>query len=221
MRKVYFIAGLGANKRAFEFLELGWCQPVFLDWITPLKGESLADYALRLRQDIKEDHPVIVGVSFGGMLTTEMAKADPLVKAIIISSNKTAAEFPGYLRMWKHLPVYRWVSPRIIKMTGHLTKSLIGPSGKLQKQTFNKILSETDPEFTAWAIDAILHWQNTEVPPNLTHIHGSADRLLPMFYTKPHHVVNKGKHIMIMDKAGEISVLLKKLIVEAEGEAIN
>jgi pimeloyl-ACP methyl ester carboxylesterase len=211
--KIYFIAGLGANKRAFGFLDLSWCEPVFIDWIPALKNESLKDYALRLRQCIKEENPVIVGVSFGGMLVTEMAKADPGVKAIIISSNKTYKEFPAYLRVWKFLPVYKWVPPSTIKFTGLLTKNLIGPQGRLQKQIFKKIVEETDPVFTAWAIDAILHWNNTTVPPSLVHIHGTRDTLLPMRFVQPHHVVKGGKHIMIMDKAEEISALLKNLVL--------
>lgn len=211
MVKVYFIAGLGANKRAFGFLDLSWCEPVFIDWIPAVKNESLKDYALRLRQCIKGENPVIVGVSFGGMLTTEMAKADAGVKAIIISSNKTYKEFPRYLRVWKYMPVYKWVSPATIKFTGLLTKDIIGPKGRLQKQTFKKIVEETDPAFTAWAIDAILHWNNTDIPANLVHIHGTDDRLLPMRYVSPHHIVKGGKHIMIMDKGEEISALLKKL----------
>lgn len=213
MGKVYFIAGLGANKRAFEYLELSWCEPLFIDWIPPLQNESLKGYALRLRQVIKEENPVVIGVSFGGMLTTEMAKAEPGMKAIIISSNKTHKEFPGYLRMWKYLPVYKWVSPSLIKTGGHFTTRIIGPEGQLQRETFKKIVAETDPSFTQWAVDAILHWNSTQVPVNLTHIHGTADRLLPIRFTRPHHVVQGGKHIMIMDKGAEISALLKQLII--------
>ena len=214
MHKVYFIAGLGANKRAFGFLDLSWCEPVFIDWIPAAKNESLREYALRLRLCIPEVNPFVVGVSFGGMLTTEMAKADPGVKAIIISSNKISKEFPAYLRMWKYMPVYKWVSPGTIKYTGLLTKNLIGPQGKLQKETFSKIVEETDPVFTAWAVDAILHWRNTDVPQNLVYIHGSGDRLLPIRYVRPNYIVKGGKHVMIMDKAEEISALLKTLVLE-------
>jgi hypothetical protein len=33
MKKVYFISGLGADKRAFSFLDLSFCEPVFINWI--------------------------------------------------------------------------------------------------------------------------------------------------------------------------------------------
>ncbi|MCY7420364.1 MAG: alpha/beta hydrolase [Chitinophagaceae bacterium] len=213
MMTVYFIAGLGANKRAFDYLDLSWCSPVFIDWIDPLPKESLVDYALRLRQVITEPNPVIVGVSFGGMLVTEMAKADDTIRAIIISSNKTYKEFPAYLRMWKYLPVYRLLNPKLVKASGGLTCRIMGPQGIAQKETFKKILSETDPRFTVWAIDAILHWQNKSIPANVIHIHGSGDRLLPAKFVKAHYIVDKGRHIMIMDKAEELSALLKTLLV--------
>lgn len=209
---VYFIAGLGANKRAFDYLDLSWCTPVFIDWIAPLPGETLVEYALRLRPVITEPNPVIVGVSFGGMLVTEMAKADGSITAIIISSNKTYKEFPAYLRLWKHLPVYKLLNPKLVRSTGGLSCRIMGPQGIKQKETFRKILAETDPKFTVWAIDAILHWHNEIVPPNVTHIHGSGDRLLPAKLVKAHHIINKGRHIMIMDKADEISSLLKKIL---------
>jgi pimeloyl-ACP methyl ester carboxylesterase len=74
VNKVYFISGLCADKRAFSFLNLSFCEPVFINWIQPLKNESLSAYALRLKEQIRDDNPIIVGVSFGGMLATEMAK---------------------------------------------------------------------------------------------------------------------------------------------------
>ena len=212
--KVYFIAGLGANKRAFEFLDLSWCEPVFIDWLPPLPNETLANYALRLRRNIPEQSPIIVGVSFGGMLATEIAKADPGVKAVIISSNKTSAEFPAYLRMWRYLPVYKWVSPNLVNRMRKLFRRSIGPQGKLQRETFYKIMEETDLAFTRWAVDAILHWKSTIIPPNVVHIHGSGDRLLPMRFVKPHHVIKNGRHIMIMDNADELSVLLKDILLK-------
>ena len=51
--KVYFISGLAADKRIFKNLRLpeGF-EPVYLDWISPLKDESLRDYALRLAKKI-------------------------------------------------------------------------------------------------------------------------------------------------------------------------
>lgn len=211
--KVYFISGLGANKKAFNFLDLSFCEPVFIEWLPPQPRESLEHYALRLRESLKEEHPIIVGVSFGGMLATEMAKQDPLLKAILISSNKCAPEFPGYLRIWRHFPVYKWVPDRLVKIGGRFSRPVLGPKGKDQKKIFTEILNETNPTFNSWAIDAILGWKNTTVPKNVIHIHGTSDTLLPYRYVKADHVINGGTHFMIMDNGKELSALLKKIIL--------
>ena len=91
-------------------------------------------------------------------------------------------------------------------------KDFIGPRGKAQKEVFLKILSETDPVFTKWATGAILSWNNSTVPPNVIHIHGTADTLLPYRYVTAAHTIKQGTHLMVMDKATEISALLKQLI---------
>jgi len=212
MKKVYFLSGLGADRRVFSFLDLSFCEPIHIDWIKPLKNESLESYAMRLRREIPEANPIIVGISFGGMLATEMAKAEPGIKAIIISSNKTAKEFPGYLRIGKYFPVYKWISGRIIKNSAHLFKWIFGKNGAEQKKVFHQIIRDADTDFVKWAIEAILNWKNDEVPNNVIHLHGTADRLLPHRLVKADYLIEGGNHVMPMDSHDEVSRLLKKLI---------
>jgi pimeloyl-ACP methyl ester carboxylesterase len=209
MQKVYFISGLGADKRAFSFLDLSFCNPVFVDWINPLKKESLSGYAFRLRQQIKEEHPVVVGVSFGGMLAVEMAKADNLMKAIIIASNKSADEFPAYLRLAKYFPVYKWLPEVLIKNAP--LDWILGIKGNEQKKLIRTILADSNPAFLKWAIEAILNWKEKTIPPNVKHIHGTADKLLPCRYVKADFKIAGGTHLMSINKPKEISAVLRLL----------
>jgi pimeloyl-ACP methyl ester carboxylesterase len=211
MKKVYFIGGLGADKRTFSFLDLSFCDAVFIDWIKPFEKESLKGYALRLRQQIPEEHPTVVGVSFGGMLATEMAKEDKLMNVIIIASNKSSAEFPGYLRVGRYLPVYKWLPEKLIK-SKTLLNWILGVEKDEQKKLIAAIIDDTDPFFLKWAIDAILRWKETSIPANVKHIHGKADKLLPYRLTKVDHTIEGGTHIMTLYKHKEISALLRKLI---------
>jgi len=212
MKTVYFISGLGADKRVFSFLDLSFCQPVYVDWIEPLVNESLESYALRLRKTISQTDPTIVGISFGGMLATEMAKADPGMRAIIISSNKTADEFPKYLRLGKYFPFYKWLPGKMMKRSAYLIKWIFGRNGKEQKKVFLEIVRDTDPDFVKWAITSILNWKNKEIPKNLVHLHGTADRLLPHRLVKADHLIKGGNHVMPMDSHAAVSALLKELI---------
>ena len=212
MKKVYFISGLGADKRAFSFLDLSFCEPVFIEWIKPLHKESLQQYALRLKEQIKEASPTIVGMSFGGMLATEIAKLDATAKIIIISSNKTKNEFPKMLLIGKYMPLYKVIPSTLLKKAGVFRKMFFGPTGKKQKEIFHQIRNDTDTNFNKWAIYSILHWENNIVPKNIIHIHGTSDTLLPYRLVKADYTINKGTHLMVMNNPEEVSSLLKKLI---------
>lgn len=212
MKKVYFISGLGADKRIFSFLDLSFCEPVFIDWITPLKNESLESYALRLRKQIPEESPCIVGISFGGMLTVEIAKSDPSAQAIILSSNKTKKEFPAYFRAGLYLPLYKWSPARLSKQFTLRTSSMLGGTNEAEKKLLHQIIRESDIHFVRWAISAILQWKNMTIPANIVHVHGTADKLLPCRYVKADYLIEGGTHVMTLDKHSEISRLLQHLI---------
>ena len=198
-------------KELFLFWIFLFANPQFIEWIKPLEKESLKSYALRLRKQIPEEHPTVVGVSFGGMLATEMAKEDKLMNVIIIASNKSSAEFPAYLRVGKYLPVYKWLPEKLIKNQTVLNW-VLGVEKDEQRKLINAIVADIDPLFLKWAIDAILHWKETSIPESVKHIHGTADKLLPYRLTKADHTIEGGTHMMTFYKHKEISDLLSKLI---------
>lgn len=193
-------------------LDLSFCEPVFIDWIIPGKNESLESYALRLRNQIPDVSPVIVGISFGGMLATEMAKMDAAVRAIILSSNKTKKEFPGYFRAGLYLPLYKWSPVALAKKITLRSSAILGGTTREEKKLLHQIIRESDMGFVRWAISAILHWENMTTPSNIIHVHGTADKLLPIRYVKADYRIEGGTHVMTLDKHQEISQLLEKLI---------
>lgn len=214
MEKAYFISGLGADKRVFSLLDLSCCEPVFIDWIEPLKNESLQSYALRLRQLIPEISPVIVGISFGGMLVMEMAKADKNIKGIIIASSKTHHEIPAVLRIGNYFPLYKWTPSSVSKYIIRHNTWLLCDKDPAHKKLIREIIATSDMKFVRWAIGAILHWKNTIVPSNIIHIHGTADKLLPYKLVKADYSIKDGTHVLTLDKHHELSPILKMLIFQ-------
>jgi len=212
MQKVYFISGLGADSRSFGFLDLSFCDPHFISWVSPSRNETLESYADKLFESVNDEKAVIVGLSFGGMLATEIAKKHPETKVIIIASAKTRFEIPRYLRFWRHLPIYNFHSNKLKNYTGGFVLSILGTKGAEQRKVQQQIMRDSDPVFTRWAIHAILNWKNTVIPENVIHIHGTADKLLPHRFVKANYIISYGEHVMIMDKAEEVSALLKQLI---------
>jgi len=71
-------------------------------------------------------------------------------------------------------------------------------------------LIETDPKFLRWAIDKIVNWTNTTQPRNVFHIHGTSDRILPIKFVSCDIKIKDGGHLMILNKADQLSIILRK-----------
>ena len=76
---------------------------MLLEWEMPLEKETLQDYAKRMVSKVTHPSPVLIGVSFGGILVQEMAKFVEARKVIIISSVKSNLEFPTSFKVAKKL----------------------------------------------------------------------------------------------------------------------
>ena len=204
--KVYFISGLGADSRVFHHIQLpqGF-EAVFLDWIKPLANESLHSYALRLAENIDRNNPfILVGLSMGGMMASEIAKEHKPVLTILISSISCSGHLPGYYRRAGRLGLHRVIPVSLFKY-GSFIKRFFTAESKADKLLIMRIIRETDPAFIRWAFSAILQWNCENFDGEYIHIHGSRDEILPMRYTKPTHVISKGGHLMVLTQAKEIN----------------
>ena len=211
--KVYFISGLGADERAFGQLELPGVEPVYLNWIPPLQKESMESYAGRMAEKITEPDPIIIGLSFGGMIAIEIAKQIRVKKLILISSAKGEQELPLFFKMGRYIPLYKLIPIRVNFLTEPFILFFNGVKNKEQKKAIREIINnKTIADFNAWAVDRIVHWKNRTLPANLVHIHGDADKLLPYKYVKADYTIHGGGHFMIVNQAKELSALLQKLI---------
>ena len=99
MKKVFIFSGLGADKRVFQYMDFSGFDTTFINWLTPTKNEIIEDYALRLTDQIKTDRPILVGLSFGGIIATEVAKLIDTEKIVLIASAQTRKEIPFYFRL--------------------------------------------------------------------------------------------------------------------------
>ena len=96
---VYFMPGMSANSLIFERIKLpSKFHSHFLEWIPPLKSESLKDYSVRLSKSIKHQNPILIGVSFGGLIMQEVSKIINAKKVIIISSVKSRNELSNSMK---------------------------------------------------------------------------------------------------------------------------
>jgi pimeloyl-ACP methyl ester carboxylesterase len=208
-KNVYCISGLGADRRVFNKLKLQGYQPVHLDWLSPQKRENLTDYAKRLAAKISEEQPILIGLSFGGIVAIEIAKHISVRQIILISSVKTRAEIPFYFRLFRTLPLHRLIPFKSLLWIAYRLLDWFFSLETLEERKLLKaILKDTDAQFLKWAIDRLIFWQNETIADNICHLHGRCDRIFPLAYVKPNIIIEKGGHFMIFNRANEISQLL-------------
>lgn len=209
MKKIYIISGLGVDERIFYKIDFSGYDVTFIHWIIPEKKETIESYAFRLSAQIKTSNPVLIGLSFGGIMAIEIAKQIAVKKIIIISSAKTRSELPLHFRLTGKLGIHKIVPPSLLKKTTLLTDWLFGIESKEDKKLLKRILANVNTEFLKWAVDRIVHWQNKMIHPNLSHIHGTGDKLLPIRNVASVIKVKAGGHFMLANKATELTELIR------------
>ena len=201
--KIYAISGLGADERVFKFLDLNY-ELVPLNWIENKKNETIESYSKRLAQkiDTSEDF-IVLGLSFGGLIATEMNKFLNPKTTILISSIETKNELPLIYKVGGKLNFTKLIPDNLLTKSNQFVEFLFGTK---KKKLLNNIITESNPIFSKWALNALLTWQNTTRIKNVLKISGSKDKLFPP--SKNAIIIEKGTHFMIVDKAQEVSKLI-------------
>lgn len=208
MGKIYCLSGIGADDRIFAKLSVPGYELVHLTWIRPDRNESLQHYALRIARLIDEPNPIILGLSFGGMLCTEIAKTIPVKKAFLISSAKTKLELPRLNRAVLGLIRSQILPPFVYSIPNRYICKIFGAENAEEMRLLNGIIGDADGAFVKWASRAIIDWHNEVVPPNLIQIHGTNDKVLPSAMSKPDYWIEGGTHLMVYSRADEVSALI-------------
>ena len=211
-KHIYLISGLGADERVFSHLSFPEGFEVhYLPWIQPLgPDEPIQEYASRLARRILHPDPVLLGLSFGGMMSVEIAKLLPVERVILVSSIKHKAELPPYYNGLARMLLRTLPDKVLFANRQHIVKLFMQSSNEEERMLLKDYMQKRDFRYMRWALGAVLGWQNEWVPPSVVHIHGSADRPFPRRYVRPTHTIIKGGHFMVMNRASEISRIIER-----------
>lgn len=212
MKNIYIFSGLGADERVFKNLDFSGFNVTFIRWVIPMNNETIENYAERLMEQIMTKQPILVGLSFGGIVAIEVAKLIEAEKIILIGSVKTQQEIPFYYRFAGQLKLHKLLPTRLLKHPNFLSNWFFGAENREDKKMLADILHDTSPIFLKWAIDKIVNWTNQIRHNNLQHIHGTADRILPFCFVECDLIVSGGGHFMTVNKAGELTQKLRNLL---------
>lgn len=213
---LYFVPGMAANSKIFENLsldtELFNCY--FLEWKIPTsEEESLSDYARRMCEEIIHENPVLIGVSFGGVIVQEMSKLIKTQKIIIISSIKMNCELPKRLKIVQQTKIYNLFPSKFLENFENYVQFFIGDRQSKKLEAYQKYLSFRNQAYLHWAIHSLLHWEQETPINNLVHIHGTKDEIFPIIHIQGCISVESGTHAMVLTKAKKISLLIAKSLI--------
>ena len=211
--KVYFFSGLGADKKAFRQLQLPEnIEPIFIDWIHPLKDEPIESYAKRISGLIDDSKPfMLVGLSFGGIMATEVIEFVSPHKTILISSVTRRQELPSFFQFTRFLGINKSLPVKTVQKGNAFVYWLFGIEKNNEKSLLDEILADTDPVFAEWAIRQMMVWKREIPNTDIVRIHGDNDKMFPIRNFIPDYTIKDGGHFMVVDKATEISTLMKKI----------
>ncbi|MDX1652257.1 MAG: alpha/beta hydrolase [Brumimicrobium sp.] len=213
--QIYLLPGQGSDCRIFSKLEFDTSrfEVYCLEYGLPSANESMREFAVRISREIDTSKQVIlIGVSLGGMLCTEIAHTIHPEKTIIISSAASASELPKTYRIQKNLRIHEFIPGWLYKRGALFLQPLVEPDRKKEKATFKSMLKRKSPLYFKRTVKLIVLWDREENSEQIIHIHGDKDHTLPIENTVPDHVIKDGSHMMTLTKGEELSELINSIL---------
>jgi len=211
--------GLGASPKIFKGINLpDWYEVKYLHWLIPEPSESLTNYVQRLisTQMAPEDkQPVLLGMSFGGIIINEMSRQIPVKALIFISTAKSKQELPPKYTLGRKLQIYRWFPFGIFENPKKIKKYLPVMRWQKRMDLYDRYLEIRKPVYFSWSVENVLKWQGDIPKIPFIHIHGNKDFMFPIKYIQPPvKIINGGTHLAILTHSKQISQRITSFLSE-------
>ncbi|MBQ2620745.1 MAG: alpha/beta hydrolase [Thermoguttaceae bacterium] len=209
--KFIFVPGFGVDSRIFDKVLSALPDSAAVDWIEPLSGERLEEYARRLAQTVTPSSGcIVVGFSFGGTLAPYIAKEIQAKRCIILSSVKSGKEFPRWYKLGYPLFVYlTWIAYVCVLLSKLAALPILLAVSSKYKTVCHQFLQSPSWRLTyflkmsfVWAFGAS---NRSEEPfPAITQIHGANDWIIPARKTNADIIIPKAGHLLLLTHSEEL-----------------
>ena len=211
--KIYCLSGLGADEKAFKYIQPQGVELIHLKWIDPKKGETLESYAGRMFEEyIHDEEYYLMGLSFGGMLAQEFSKIRKPKKLFLISTIDNKNQLSSLFKAIGYSKLYRLIPNRSLTSTNKITRYIFGTQDHRVDEIFDQIQADGDPQYIRWAMSAILKWRNISTVEGIR-IHGDNDKLLPI-RSNIKYLIKGGGHLMLIDHGEEVTKIIEENLKE-------
>lgn len=209
---IYLLPGQGADCRLFKYIDFPY-DTVHLEFPVPEKKTTLREYAHGLIPRIDTGRPfILIGVSLGGMICSELADTLEPVATIVISSAKYRAELPGRYKFQKTIPLNKIIPKGMTKWGAKVLAPIVEPIRKQDKETFRSMIEAKDPAYIKRTVDMVINWDKDSYDESIIHIHGDRDHTLPHRKVRYDYLVENGTHMMVYIRGDEVSKLINEIL---------
>jgi len=212
MKHIYCISGFGADERVFSKLNFDNNNVSFVQWLDPVKNESIELYAARMSEKIIDEDPVLIGLSFGGIIAIEISKIIRISKIILISSVKTFHEIPLWMRVSGKLSLDKIFPLKTFSIIEPIENYNLGIETEEELQLVKEYRRNVSQQYSDWAIHQIINWKNEFIPKNIFHIHGGNDHIFPIKNIHADYIIPDGGHFMLMNRAEKLNAVLAGIL---------
>ena len=211
--KVYLFPGQGSDYRIFQNLVFPEnFDTVCMSYPIPDKNETLQQFAYRFVSQIDTDNRfILVGVSMGGMICSELSDTLHPEKTIIISSAKCAKELPKRYSFQQKIPLNKAVPKRLIKAGALFLQPIVEPDRNKFKEIFKSMLGSKSPIYLKRSANMIVNWQKQTFNQSIIHIHGSNDHTIPLKNVDANYVIPNGSHMMTLTMSDSINKIFEAI----------
>ena len=215
---IFFISGLGADYRAFDRIKLDGYEQTHLPWIIPEWKDNMHSYARKMAEPImKAENPVVIGLSLGGMLASEMTTFMPNLKVVLVSSIKSHTERSNILKLGRLFPVQGLMPPNTMHRFTSFWEMAQKKRLKGDTKHMTQMFRDQNDKFLRWAILHAPKWRGKGDESRIAHIHGTIDRMFPIKRIKNPIKVHGGTHLMVYIKGEEVTKLILQELKRIEG----
>ncbi len=211
---IIMLSGMGADARVFEKQLHEIPRLSVPEWIAPLSGESLAQYAGRFAAKIDPGESCFIGgASFGGFVALEMARHLEVRGCILVGSVRSPNELPANLKALRRVEGASKALPfELLALGCKVALSSCGTHAETHLTGLLKQMSDSDAAFLRWACGAVLAWRDVPDIGNtpIYQIHGGKDFVLPARNTQPDVVIPDAGHALSMSHPDAVTDFIRQ-----------
>jgi len=137
-----------------------------------------------------------------------------------VSSIKCYRELPLHMKMAKKTNAHKLLPTKWINSLDALALFAFGKGIQKRIELYQKYLSERNPNYLSWAINALIQWDQNYTSEKIIHVHGKNDTVFPIRNLDKPFIKIDGGHAAIITNAKWFNSELPKLLNETKGSAI-